>query len=361
MSRPHVAAVVEDGWNRWLGSALTDRGWGHLVVPHVGYGGAGFLRILARVLLAPPADPRRPRGHDRLDDQLSRRGWRNFVTTEAMGAEVLVSVTVPGRTVDGRRVRRRTVEHRATTDRSGNLDLRVPNPGLQPGWHDVTLHTERSEQVAARLLVVGDDPGLGIVSDLDDTVIRTYVPRPLLAAYNAFVVTEGARRPVPGMAAMLAEVLERHPGAPTFYVSTGAWNTAPTLGRFLGRHGFPLGPLLLTDWGPTNIGWFRSGAEHKATALRSLAADFPQLTWLLVGDDGQRDPEIYAEFAADRPDRVRAIAIRQLATDEQVLAQSLPRVHARGEVDAEARADPAVPEVRAPDGRGLATGLRGVV
>jgi hypothetical protein len=58
---------------------------------------------------------------------------------------------------------------------------------------------------------------------------------------------------------------------------------------------------------------------------------------------------------------VRAIAIRQLATDEQVLAQSLPRVHGRGDTDAESRVHPAAPEVRAPDGRGLATGLRGVV
>ena len=85
-------------------------------------------------------------------------------------------------------------------------------------------------------------------------------------------------------------------------MSTGAWNTAPTLNRFLRSHGYPVGPLLLTDWGPTNTGWFRSGQEHKRASLDRLAKDFPTIRWLLVGDDGQHDPKIYADFAEARPD-----------------------------------------------------------
>ena len=111
---------------------------------------------------------------------------------------------------------------------------------------------------------------------------------------------------------MYRTLLEEHPDAPIVYVSTGAWNTAPHLGRFLKRHGYPLGPLLLTDWGPTNTGWFRSGQEHKRACLHRLANEFPNIRWVLVGDDGQHDPKIYGDFAEDRPDRVEAIAIREL-------------------------------------------------
>ena len=68
------------------------------------------------------------------------------------------------------------------------------------------------------------------------------LPRPMIAAWNTFVRDEQARRVVPGMAEMYRELLADHPGAPMFYVSTGAWNTAPTLTRFLGRHGYPPGP-----------------------------------------------------------------------------------------------------------------------
>lgn len=346
MSRPHLAGLAEDGWNTLLGSVLRARGWRPLIVPHVGYGGPAFLRVLARVVLAPEPDPGRPRGEERLAAQLARRGWRNFVTAEAMGAEVSVTVAVPGTG----RSRSRTVQHHSRADRSGNVDLRIPNPGLTPGWHHVTVQSSRSEPVALPVLVVDEGARFGIVSDLDDTVIRTYLPRPLIAAYNAFVVSEGSRKPVPGMAELFDAALVAHEGAPVFYLSTGAWNTAPMLGRFLARNGFPRGPLLLTDWGPTNSGWFRSGAEHKRATLRSLAADFPDVSWLLVGDDGQRDPAVYAAFAAAFPDRVRAIALRQLPADEQVLAHGT----VSGREDGAHR----VPEVRAPDGHGLLAGLR---
>src|ERR1035438_5057810 len=93
------------------------------------------------------------------------------------------------------------------------------------------------------------------------------------------------------------------------YLSTGAWNTAPTLTRFLKRHGYPAGPMLMTDWGPTNTGWFRSGQEHKTEALHRLAREFPRIRWVLIGDDGQHDPKIYGDFARDRPDVDRKIVV----------------------------------------------------
>ena len=104
------------------------------------------------------------------------------------------------------------------------------------------------------------------------------------------------------------------------YVSTGAWNFAPHLERFMAEHGFPPGPMLLTDWGPAEDGWFRSGAAHKRATLERLRSEHPHTKWVLVGDDGQRDPEIYSEFAAAHPDAVTAVAIRQLTRAQRVLA-----------------------------------------
>ena len=145
---------------------------------------------------------------------------------------------------------------------------------------------------------------LGIVSDIDDTVMVTSLPRPLVAAWNTFVLHERARRPVPGWPALLAECVGGHPGAPVVYLSTGAWNVAPTLAPLPARATFPPGPLLLTDWGPTNSGWFRSGQAHKRDDARSGCPELPRVRWMLVGDDGQHDPQIYAEFAPAHPDHV---------------------------------------------------------
>ena len=340
MERPHLAGVVEDRWNRLLGGALRSRGWRHLVVPYPGYAGVDAVRVLARVVLAPQPDEELTRGEQRSDEEGYRRGWRNFVTAEAVDVEVTV-------TIDG-------VRHITRTDRAGNVDVRLPNPGLEPGWREVVIEAEQSEPTVGRVFVVAADEEFGLVSDIDDTVIRTLLPRPLLAAYNTFLVQEQTRRPVAGMASLYESLLRPHPGAPTVYVSTGAWNTAGTLTRFLTRHGYPAGPLLLTDWGPTNTGWFRSGREHKRACLEALAADFPQIRWVLVGDDGQHDPAIYADFARDHPDRVRAIAIRELTAAQQVLAHGTPVERA-----AEATEPPAeVPSVRGPDGDALAALLR---
>ena len=150
---------------------------------------------------------------------------------------------------------------------------------------------------------------------------------------------------------MYQRLIAQHPGAPVIFVSTGAWNTYSFLRRFLKRHGFPQGTMLLTDWGPTNTGWFRSGPEHKRRSLRELARDFPQIRWVLIGDDGQHDPMLYREFADLQPDKVRAIAIRQLTMAQQVLAHGTTTVlgdpqHVQYQPDA-------VPEVRAPDGDAL--------
>jgi phosphatidate phosphatase APP1 len=177
----------------------------------------------------------------------------------------------------------------------------------------------------------------------------TALPRPFLAAWNTFVLDEHARRPVPGMAVLYERLTRSHPGTPVFYLSTGAWNVAPTLTRFLSRNLYPSGPLLLTDWGPTHDRWFRSGRDHKVETLKRLAREFPDIKWLLVGDDGQHDEEIYGQFARTHPNSVAAVAIRQLSNSEAVLAG--------GRSKSDAHSDEAASWVYAPDGAGLAERL----
>jgi phosphatidate phosphatase APP1 len=347
MARPHAASIVEDAWHRQLDRSLRGRGWANRVVAHTGYGSSRSIRVLARVLLHSDGDPaevaadlhRASYGGLR-SPYLDRRGWRSFVTAPAMA--VPVSVQVGNRWAYGR------------SDRSGHVDLVIDSHGLSPGWHTVTVTARRARPVEVPVFVVADDVRFGLVSDIDDTVITTSLPRPMIAAWNTFVRHERARRVVAGMAPLYRALVAEHPGAPIVYLSTGAWNTAPTLTRFLKTGGFPAGPLLLTDWGPTNTGWFRSGPEHKRTSLHRLARDFPQITWLLVGDDGQHDPAIYTEFAQARPEHVRGIAIRQLTPAEQVLSHGIPVSNEELVGGARARPDSQTPMVYAPDGYGLA-------
>lgn len=266
------------------------------------------------------------------------RGWRSFVTAQVPDAAVRVTI--------GDRV------HEVTADRGGYVDV-VLEADLPAGWHDVVL-TLQGQSVTAPVLVVGSEQCTALVSDIDDTVMVTALPRPLLAAWNSLVLHESARRVVPGMAGLYRRWEAAQPGAPTFYLSTGAWNAAPALRRFLQRNGYPAGPLLLTDWGPTNTGWFRSGREHKMQTLRRLMRELPQIRWVLVGDDGQHDPQIYADIAAEHPDRVELVAIRQLSPAEQVLAHGTPLPSEDGDA---ARRAPVPLVVHGGDGNELALRL----
>jgi phosphatidate phosphatase APP1 len=326
--RPHHAARVETRVRAALEPRLRRRGWLPAVVPHVGYGGAGWVRVLARVVLLPPGSSRE--GHD------DGRGWRRFVTTAAAGVPVTVQLG--------------NHTHRITSGREGYVDARLDSD-LEPGWRTATYAVEDADPVAARVHVVGPGTRVGIVSDVDDTVIETMVPRPLVAFRNAFLARESARRPVPGMSELYAEITEAHRDIFVVYLSTGAWNTAVPLEAFLARHGYPPGPLLLTDWGPTDDGWFRSGQDHKRAQLGTLFTDLPELRWLLVGDDGQHDPALYAEASAAEPDRVLGVAIRQVRPAPEVR-------HAHPAApDVPTSSDETGP-VRAPDGFGLRDGLR---
>ena len=335
--RPHIAARFEDSVRRRLNGRLQRRGWHERVSGYTGYGTVGRARVFARVTLS-RTEPEERRtalthAHDSLLD-IAQRGWRVFLTAPAPG----VAVTV----------RLGEAEVRTHSDRSGYVDVDVPGHGLPPGWQEATVGLDNGDSVTASVLVVDPGARVGLVSDIDDTVMITHLPRILIAGWNTFVRSELVRQQVPGMASMYRALAAQEPGMPVFYLSTGAWNTAPALTRFLRRHDFPVGPSLLTDWGPTNTGWFRSGQEHKERELRRLLEEFPQVSWILVGDDGQHDPVIYGELAEQHPERVEAICIRELTPAEQLLSSGLPV--ATDELLGK-RAD--VPMLKAPNGYGL--------
>lgn len=326
----HRAARVEDRMHAGVERWLRRRGWRPRVLAFRGYGGPGWVRVLARVLLAPPDTGTR-------ELQLGR-GFRRFLSATA--ADVEVTVTLGGRS------------HRVASARGGYIDT-VLDADLEPGWQEATLSVDGAPDVPVALRVVGPDVTVGVVSDVDDTVLVTALPRPLLAAWNTFVRHEGSRRPVRGMATLYREIEAQHPDAPFLYLSTGAWNVAPVLDQFLHRHAYPPGPLLMTDWGPTPDAWFRSGREHKRREIDRLLDDFPDVRWLLIGDDGQHDPEIYGETAERRPERVRAVVIRELSPAEQVLTHGTPEP-----IREPGHGHRAYDDVRAPDGFRLLSRLR---
>lgn len=303
---------VEDSIKHWRMRRARRRGEVEQVEAYAGYGSATQVRVLGRVQMVPEATRRYGLRRFALlnlrrSKERSVRGWRSFVR-----------VAVPNSTV---RVRIQEHEFELMADRGGILDGTF-DVRLEPGWNEVEFETIDGQVSTSQVFITAADQQVGIISDIDDTVMVTSLPRPMLAAWNTFVLDEHARTAVPGMNVLYQRLVSKFgdESTPFFYLSTGSWNVAPTLSRFLSRNLYPFGPLLLTDWGPTTKRLFRSGTEHKRTSLRLLVEQLPNIKWILIGDDGQHDESIYGEFAAEFPDNVLAIVIRQLSNTESVLA-----------------------------------------
>jgi phosphatidate phosphatase APP1 len=270
------------------------------VHPFSGVAQGGRVQVGGRVLVEAPA----------------RAGVSRASRWSVLRANLLpfLSVEVPGAHVQVALGERRQV---VRADREGYVEAVLDDVHLTPGRHGVTLTPVRPAGEPAVATVHVPDPAadLVVVSDVDDTIIDSGIAHGLVATLTTMLLKEQTTRvPLDG-APELYRALARGTGGPErpfFYLSTSPWNLARFLQGFLVRHGFPEGPLVLTDWGPGADGVFRvSTREHKLSTLRRLAEASPQSRFVLIGDTGQQDPVIYAEFCHEHPGRVAAVYVRR--------------------------------------------------
>jgi phosphatidate phosphatase APP1 len=189
---------------------------------------------------------------------------------------------------------------------------------VDPGWHRAHLALAEDPPVPARpgtaeVLVPAPDARFGVISDLDDTVLQSDVTRLIRAARLVLLENARTRLPFPGVAAFyraLHSGLDGRPANPIFYVSKSPWNLYEVVAEFLSLQELPGGPLLLRDL-DLRIGG-RGKTEHKAATIAEILATYPSLPFVLIGDSGQQDPEIYRAVLHDHPGRIPAIYIRSV-------------------------------------------------
>ena len=171
----------------------------------------------------------------------------------------------------------------------------------------------------ARMVLPG--AAFGVISDIDDTVVKTGATE--LLSHGAHRVprqrahapaVRGRRRAVRGAASRATTGARKNP---LFYVSSSPWNLYELLVEFLELQKIPLGPLMLRDWGVIADELLPRGPRVAQARRRSTASSttYPELPFLLVGDSGQEDPEIYASVIHDFPDRILGAYIRSAHPD----------------------------------------------
>jgi phosphatidate phosphatase APP1 len=88
---------------------------------------------------------------------------------------------------------------------------------------------------------------------------------------------------------------------------------------FMDHNGVPRGPLFLRDWSPLTLKGRTK--RHKLAVIRQLITAYPELPFVLIGDSGEHDPEIYAEAVREHPGRIKAIYIRDVTTGSRRTAE----------------------------------------
>ena len=213
----------------------------------------------------------------------------------------------------------RNLEWTSRTDDDGYWELATNQPlPLAPGWHEIGSVPDASSE--AGLLVVDPANRLGIVSDLDDTILVSGVMEKRVLLRNSLTLPPERREAVPGMAALYRRLLKQNPvpeASAVFYVSASPKQLTDNLRAFLRRNDFPRGVLRLKELSEGSDDSLFD-ADQQAYKLRVLEAVFhayPQVRFALFGDDGEQDPEIYAALRKKFPGQVEGVWIRRVNPD----------------------------------------------
>lgn len=282
-----------------------------MIVPYAGFGNQHRLLVRGRVLEVE---------HFRTQAATDSR-WSNLVelykrleSDQVGGAKVIA--------------RFQGAEHRAVTDAGGyfSLEIELSTALESGGWVSVDLeldepaghHGPSIVTAKSEVLVPPPSARFGVISDIDDTVLWTNVTNKLnmlrmLARSNAHT-----RKPFKGVAAFYRALHAGSSGSernPIFYVSSSPWHLYGPLTEFFKLQGIPHGPLLLKELGMRQV--FGEGRHHthKLDKIETILRFYPDMKFVLMGDSGEQDPELYAEAVRRFPQSVRVIYIRNVNPD----------------------------------------------
>jgi len=204
-------------------------------------------------------------------------------------------------------------------------------------WQPITLkllaplrrHSEPVE-VTSEVMVVSDRAQFGVISDIDDTIVHTAATDVLKMIRIAYLGNERTRRPFPGVAEFYKALQQGRgvePQNPIFYVSSSAWNMYDLFEKFMDFNDIPRGPIVLRDieLSPENLLSFNH-ESHKIDEITPILNTYDHLPFILIGDTGQKDAEIYQQLVEDYPNRIRTIYMRDVTPHDQARHHELEAI-----------------------------------
>ena len=231
----------------------------------------------------------------------------------------------------------------STTQRDGSFKFEwASDTAVSPGWHSVTVHVlnEQHKPIASGegKIFVPHVTQYGFISDIDDTVLVSHSATTGKRLRVLFTRNPRSRKTFADVVKYYQLLAEAHtePALPNpfFYVSSSEWNLYDYLNEFFKHNGLPKGAFLLNEikrwYQLLKIG--KTKHQGKLIKVARILQVYPKQRFVLLGDNSQRDPEIYAAVANKYPDRIAAIYLRNISRKKELATQKLVQSIASKEI-----------------------------
>ncbi len=283
-----------------------------MIMPYQGFGNGKELFFLGRVLMD------RGIGASLLEDSK----WRNFQKMYKRFMSWEISEARVEASFEG-------ITKSAITDSEGYFEIRMELPQPIKGenrWQkirvklvDQVVKNQQPSETYSHVFVPSEHVEFGVISDIDDTIVPTGATKMWAMVKTTFLGNAMTRVPFPGVAAFyqaLSKGLVGHENNPFFYVSSSPWNLYDFLQELMSIHHLPQGPLMLRDVGLSREHFFAgSHTVHKLVQIERIFDIITDIPFILIGDSGQHDAEIYLQVIRDFPGRVKMVYIRDVDPD----------------------------------------------
>lgn len=204
------------------------------------------------------------------------------------------------------------------------------------GWVNLEFSYQREHLTRAvksenrfpgEMLIPSKKASFGVISDIDDTILHTGLTSVLKwrVIINTFLTSAGKRLPLDGAPEFYNHLHRGKTGMdknPIFYVSHSPWNLYRYLEYFLKKNNFPKGPIILRSFPKPFVGKDKGGKPQKHKEIINILKTYPKLQFILIGDSGEHDPDIYMEVAESYPNRILAIYLQSVNHKKKMLRVS---------------------------------------
>ncbi len=242
-----------------------------------------------------------------------RKIWKRFESDEIPGAEIEGEI--------------QGIKASSVTNDDGYFNLEFEGPAdwqLHDGWHTVKLkitnipfNLKHENEAEGKVLISNSRDRYGIISDVDDTIVKSAAVNPIRKLQ--IMLTQNAENRVPFEGVKeLYTMLHQDGKNPLFFVSGSSWNLYDLLESFCSHHKIPPAPFFLRDLGLRPDQWLKQDTSpYKKEYIDHILKIFNHLQFILIGDSGQKDPEIYRDICEEFPGRIKAIYIRHVDSEKR--------------------------------------------